>query len=80
MPIADIGALMPLVMVLLLMAGAALKSKSIMLGGGGALMVMGYVAVRSDNNLFLGFWLLAMFFMVMASGVWLTQTVIGDTA
>jgi hypothetical protein len=76
----DTLVLLPLLLAVMLFIGAAVMSKSLILGAAGGLAVFGYISVRSGNNLFLGFWLLTMFFMTMASGVWLTKTVMGDTA
>lgn len=80
MPQADIATLMPLFAALLLFAGAAIKSKSILLGTLSAYLVMGYIGVKSGNELFIGFYILTAFFMAMGTAVYLTQTVMGDTA
>lgn len=77
---ADIFILMPITLTILLFVGVAFMSKSLILGGSGGLVVFAYVAVRSGNTLMLGFYLLLMFFMVMAVGVYLTKTVMGETA
>lgn len=76
----DMFVLLPLMLSVLLFIGAAFMSKSLILGALAGLAVFGYVSIRSGNTLFIGFWVLVMFFMTMASGVWLTKTVMGDTA
>jgi hypothetical protein len=76
----DMFTLLPLFLVIMLFVGATVFSRSLILGAVAGLVVFGYISVRSGNNLFLGFWLLALFFMTMASGVWMTKTVMGDTA
>lgn len=73
-------AVMPFVLIILLFAGAALRSKSIMLASVGIYLVLGYVSVRSGNNLMIGVYTLGTFFMVMSTGVYLTKSVMGDTA
>lgn len=76
----DLTVLMPLLATIMLFLGAALWSRSLMLGAGAVFMVTGYVSVRSGNDLMTGIWVLSAFFMVMASGVFLTKTVMGETA
>lgn len=76
----DTLVLLPLLLVIMLFVGAAVTSKSLILGAAGGLTVFGYISVKSGNDIFLGFWLLSLFFMTMGTGVYLTRTVIGDTA
>lgn len=76
----DMLILLPLLFAVLIFIGAAFMARSLILGGMGGLAVFGYISIQSGNTLFVAFWALVMFFMTMASGVWLTKTVIGDTA
>lgn len=72
--------LLPLLLTVALLIGVAFKAKSVMLGAIGGIAIFSYVAVRSGNTLFLGYYILLMFFMVSGTGVYMTKTIMGDTS
>lgn len=70
---------LPILLVVALFVGVAFHARSLMLGSLGGMSIFGYVAVRSGDNLFLSYYILAMFFMTMGVAVYLTKTQMGDT-
>jgi len=72
--------LMPLLLAVALFVGIAFKAKSVLLGAVGGISIFSYVAVKSNDPLFLGYYILLMFFMVMGTSVYLVKTQMGDTA
>lgn len=76
----DLFVLLPIALVIFLFVGIGLYSKSLIMSAGGGLLVFGYVAVQSGNNLYLGFFIIIMMFLTLSGGVLMTRTVIGDTA
>lgn len=77
---ASVQALLPLLLTVALLVGVAFKARSLLLGAVGGIAIFAYITVRSGNNLFLGYYLLLMFFMVMGTSVYLVKTQMGDTA
>lgn len=76
----DTQALLPLMLIVALFVGIAFKSRSLIVGATGGVAIFGYVAIKSGNAIFQGYYLLMMFFMVMGMSVYLVKTQMGDTA
>lgn len=74
------GELLPILSIVLAIAAMALHSKSVMLAAVSSFVLIGYISVQSGNTLLIGIYVLSSFFMVMSTGVFLTRTVMGDTA
>lgn len=77
---ADASVLVPLGAIVGLMIAFGVIGRSLLLGASGGYIVLFYVTIRSGNALLQGFTVLTTFFLVMAVGVFFTQTVMGETA
>lgn len=76
----DMATLLPILSITLAISAMALHSKSIMLAAVSTYVIFGYISVQSGVALLVGVFVLVSFFMVMSTGVFLTRTVMGDTA
>lgn len=76
----DVQIGLPILLIIALFVGIAFHARSLMLGSVGGMSIFGYIAVRSGDDLFLGYYILLMFFMIMGVAVYLTKTQMGDTA
>lgn len=65
---------------ILLGAGIGLATKNAYVGGGGATVLLSWIATQTENNFIMGAWLLILTFMGLAVARQMAGIMLGETA
>lgn len=79
MPLVEFS-LLTLIVILSLGAAIGILSGSVYVGGGASAVLLGYIAVQTQNTFVVGMWFLLLLMMALAAGKRTADMLLGDVA